>query len=176
MDQLGYQSCLADPDLWFRVSKSDNGSILYVYILLYVDDYIVVIEHPDQVLTWLGKYFPLKPESVGPPKLYLGGKFFKIDLHNGVAAWTISASKYIQSTLNNIEGVLKKHGLSLRKGTNSLLPGSYRVGCDLTLECDTSDARVYVSLIGRLRWLVESGHVDISYKVSMMSFHTALPR
>ena len=37
----------------------------------------------------------MKPESVGPPKLYLGRKLSKIDLPNSVKAWNISASKYI---------------------------------------------------------------------------------
>ena len=144
MDHLGYQSCLADPDLWFCVSKLDNGTEYYEYILLYVDDCLVVSEHPNQVLSRHGKYFPLKPDSVGPPKLYLGEKLSKMQLPNGVVAWTISASKYIHSTLKNVEATLKKHGLTLRKGTNSPLPGSYRPECDLTPECDTSNARLYV--------------------------------
>ena len=55
----------------------------------------------------------MKPESIGPPKLYLGGKLSTIDLPNGVTAWTISASKYIQNVLKNIEATLKQHGLSL---------------------------------------------------------------
>ena len=67
----------------------------------------------------------MKPESIGPPKLYLGEKLSTIYLPNGVTAWAISASKYIQNVLKNIEATLKQHGLSLRRGTNSPLPGSY---------------------------------------------------
>ena len=94
MDHMGYQSCLADPDLWMRVSKMDNGLDYYEYVLLYVDDCLVVSQHPKDTLTRLGKYFPFKPESVGPLKLYLGGKLSQIGLPNGVLAWSISASKY----------------------------------------------------------------------------------
>ena len=88
----------------------------------------------------------------------------------------ISASKYIRSDLKNIEGNLTKHGLSLRKGTNSPLPGNYRPECDLTPECGTDNAQLYASLIVILRWLVDFGRVDISCEVSIMSSYTAIPR
>ena len=176
MDHMGYKSCLADPDLWMRQTKLDNGTEYYEYILLYVDDCLVISEHPDQALKKLGKYFPMKPESVGPPKLYLGGKLSKVDLPNGVKAWAISASKYIHNALKNVEATLSQHGLSLRRGTNSPLPGSYRPECDVTPECDTHNASLYASLIGILRWLVELGRIDITCEVSMMSSHTAMPR
>ena len=139
MDHMRYQSCLADPDLWFWILKLDDGTDYYEYILPCVDDCLMISEHPDQVLTRLGKYFPFKPESVCPPKLYFGGKLSKMDLPNRVVAWTISTSKYIQSTLKNIERILRKHGLSLRKGTNSPLPGSYRPESELIPECDTNN-------------------------------------
>ena len=176
MGHMGYESCLADPDLWMRVSKLDNGTEYYEYILLYVDDCLVISEHPDVTLKKLGKYFPLKKESVGPPKLYLGGKLSKIELPNGVVSWAISSSKYIHNALKNLESILDKHGLTLRRGTNSPLPGNYRPECDVTPVCEVSNARLYASLIGILRWLVELGRIDIACEVSMMSSHTAMPR
>jgi len=124
----------------------------------------------------LGKYFPLKPESIGHPKLYLGGKLSQLDLPNGVCAWAISASKYIQQSLNNLEGILKKHGLKLRRNTNSPLPGNYHPERDATPEYNTDNARLYASLIGILRWLVELGRIDITCEVSIMSSYTAMPR
>ena len=84
MDPMGYQSCLADLDLWMRVSKMNNGLDYYEYVLLYVDNCLVVSQHPKDTLMRLGKYFPLKPESVGPPKLYMGAKPSQIGLSNGV--------------------------------------------------------------------------------------------
>ena len=71
MDHLGYQSCRADPDLCMRVAN--NGGIdYYEYMLLYVDDCLIVSKYPEESLSCLGKYFSLKEGSVGPPKLYLG--------------------------------------------------------------------------------------------------------
>ena len=176
MEHMVYSSCLADPDLWMREAKLDNGTDYYEYILLYVDDCLVISQHPKESLHRLGKYFPLKPESIGPPKLYLGGKLSQLDLPNGVRTWTISASTYIQQSLNNLEGILKKHGLKLRHNTNSPLPGNYHPERDDTPECNTDNVRLYASLIGILRWLVEFGRIDITCEVSMMSSYTAMPR
>ena len=92
------------------------------YVLLHVDDCLVVSQHLEEVLGRLGKYFPSQPGSVGPDKLYLGGKLSKLELPNDVHAWAISASKYIHQASKNLEPILDMHGLKLRHNTNSTLP------------------------------------------------------
>jgi len=78
MDLLGFTSCLADPDLWMRKAMSGKGIEYYEYVLLYVDDCLVVSENPRGILEKLDYYFPMKPESIGPPTLYLGAKLGKV--------------------------------------------------------------------------------------------------
>jgi len=74
MMDLNFVPCLADPDVWMRPAKKANGSSYYEYILLYTDDALCVSESPERVLREeIGKYFELKEESIGPPKIYLGG-------------------------------------------------------------------------------------------------------
>jgi hypothetical protein len=48
-------------------------------LLLYTDDALVVSDNAEQVL-WneLGRYFTLKEESIGLPKIYLGGHMRKV--------------------------------------------------------------------------------------------------
>ena len=38
MDHLGFEACLADPDLWIRASRKDNGLEYYEYMVIYFDD------------------------------------------------------------------------------------------------------------------------------------------
>ena len=53
--------------------------IYYEYVLLYVDDALVVSHRGKRILcNKLGKYFELKEESIGPPKQFLGGKVSRI--------------------------------------------------------------------------------------------------
>ena len=75
-----------------RSSKLNNDTEYYKYVILYVDACLVVSEHPDEALRRLDKYFQLQEESVGLPKLYLGGTLSKIRLLNEAVARAISAS------------------------------------------------------------------------------------
>ena len=54
MEHLGYESCLADPDV---------GTPYWEYMLLYTDDCLAVSHLPKKALEGLGKYFTLKPKS-----------------------------------------------------------------------------------------------------------------
>ena len=82
MDFLGFQSCRADPDVWMRPAARSNGSHYWEYVLLYVDDTLVVSEKGESVLrNEIGKYFTLKEESIGPPDIYLGGKMSKVQMN-----------------------------------------------------------------------------------------------
>ncbi len=60
MRSLGYKSCLADPDQWYKVFtwKVDHGNIesYHSYMLVYVDNILCINEDPDSVLNILNKY------------------------------------------------------------------------------------------------------------------------
>ena len=103
MDMLGYKSCIADPDLWMRKATRSNGKSYYEYILLYVDDLLCCSEFPTEAIMEIDKYFPLKKGSVGPPSNYLGGKVGKVQLPNGVEAYSWSMSQYVQSSIESVE-------------------------------------------------------------------------
>ena len=159
-----------------REVKTDGGLEYYEYVLLYVDDCLVVSQHPGEILKRLGKYFTLKEGSVGEPDLYLGAKIAKVELPNGVVAYSWSASKYVQEAIRNLERELNKLGIKLRNNVNTPLSPNYRSECDLSDECDDEQSRLYMSLIGVLCWMVELGRIDIICEVSMMSSHVAMPR
>ncbi len=47
---MGFQSCLADPDIWFRAACKLNGKKYYEYLLVYFDDILVLSHDPTKVL------------------------------------------------------------------------------------------------------------------------------
>ena len=109
MEFLNFKSCLADPDVWMRPAIMSNGNTYYEYILLYVDDALVVSENAESILhNELERYFHLKEESIGPPTVYLGGRVCKVQLENGVWAWSFSSSQYVQSAIKNVEEYIGK--------------------------------------------------------------------
>mgnify|MGYP006199594339 CR=1 FL=1 len=75
MRQMGYTSCKADPDLWYKAeTRPGDNYRYYAYILCYVDDILVMHHDSMSVLHQIDKYLPLKPTSVGDPDIYLGAK------------------------------------------------------------------------------------------------------
>ena len=50
MEFLSFKSCLADPNVWMRPAIKRDESTYYEYILLYVDDALVVSENAESIL------------------------------------------------------------------------------------------------------------------------------
>ena len=178
MQHLDFVSCPADPDIWMRPAKMADGMRYYEYILLYTDDALVISDNAEQTLRRdLGKYFELKEESIGPPKIYLGGGVRKVTLDNGVDAWAFSSSQYVQAAVKNVESYLaKQKRWKLPRKAETPMQTTYRPELDVSPELKDVDAAYYMSLIGILRWMVELGRVDICLECSVMSSHLALPR
>ena len=92
MGWLGFTSSRADPDLCFRLSKRSTGEDYYEYVLLYVDDMLVISEKAEAVLQKeFRKDWILKEESIGPPSKYLGGKLRQVTLKSGVKCWAFDS-------------------------------------------------------------------------------------
>ena len=159
MEFLNYKSCLAGSDVWMRPAIKSDGNTYYEYILLYVDDTLVVSENAQSILrNELGRYFHLKEESIGPPTVYLGSRVHKVQLENGVWAWSFSSSQYVQSAIKNIEeyvGRPENSHLKIPLKAEPPLTMSYRLGLDVLPELMLKDSAYYQSLIGILRWVVE---------------------
>ena len=68
MENLGYEYCKSDPDVWIRSATRTDGLDYYEYILLYVDNCLCISENPKPALFQVDKYFPIKTESLGPTK------------------------------------------------------------------------------------------------------------
>ena len=180
MEFLNFKSCLADPDVWMRPAIKSDGNTYYEYILLYVDDALLVSENAESILrNELGRYFHLKEESIGPPTVYLGGRVRKVQLENGVWAWSFSSSQYVQSAIKNVEEYVTKSEnshLKIPSKAETPLTTSYRPELDVLPELTPRDSAYYQSLIGILWWIVELGRIDIYLEVSMMLSHLAMPR
>ena len=94
----------------------------------------------------------MKPGSIGDPDFYLGAKLRPIELPDGVTAWAMSLSKYIQAAVNNVKDYLAKNypGCGLLKHTTAPLPVNYLLELDLTPELNPDKASFYQSQIGVL--------------------------
>ena len=103
----------------------------------------------------------------------------KVQLENGIWAWSFSSSQYVQAAVKNVESYLSREEnkrWKLPTKAETPLTMTYRPELDVSPELESTEAAYYHSLIGILRWIVELGRVDVCLEVSMMSSHLALPR
>ena len=69
--QLGFTSSCTDLDVRLRLSKWSTREEYYEYVLLYIDDVLVISKHAESVLPKeMRQHFALRYESIGPLSQY----------------------------------------------------------------------------------------------------------
>ena len=111
--------------------------------------------------------------------MYLGTKLHKTRLHSGVWAWAMSPAKYVQETVRKFAVHLSSnYGVKYRmpKKTKNPFEMGYDPGMDTSPELDPDAVSHSLIVIVILRWMIELGRIDIITKLSLLSYHVALPR
>ena len=104
MGFFSFKSKDGDPDVWMCPATQKDGTLVYEYVLLYTDDCIVVSENAESILIEdIGRYFKLKTDSIGPPKLYLGGYLREMTLDTGIKSWYFGSTQYVHAAVKNVE-------------------------------------------------------------------------
>jgi Reverse transcriptase (RNA-dependent DNA polymerase) len=171
----GYKPTKADPDVWLRPAVKANGFEYYEMVLCYVDDILAISHDPRPTLIALTSTFKLKDDKIEPPDVYLGAQLGRMQAKS-VESWTMSAEKYVNASVKNVEESLGKRGLRLATKVFTPLPPDYRPELEASAELKSDGVQLYQELIGVLRWAVELGRVDILLETSLMSTHMAMPR
>jgi hypothetical protein len=172
---LGYVPTKADPDVWLRPAVKVDGFEYYEIVLCYVDDILSISVDPEATLKGLQATFKLKDDKIEKPEIYLGAQLDQI-IVDGHECWTMSAEKYLQASIKNVEETLAKKGLRLPTKCFTPLPTDYRPELDTSAELKSDGVQYFQELIGMLRWAVEIGRVDILLETSLLSTHLAMPR
>ena len=70
--KMGFTHSYADNDFWMKEDTRPDGTIYYAYILVYVDDILIISVNPSKYMDQLQSNYYVKPDSISVPKLYLG--------------------------------------------------------------------------------------------------------
>ena len=179
---MGFKMCQADPDVWLRANtRPSDGFQYYEYVLVYIDDLLIVSHDPKTVMQDLQRRYTIKPDSIKPPDEYLGSEIRRYTIPgtqdpSNRDRWAMSADKYCKRALAEVETELEKSGEKLKSKVTTPIADGYRPELDATPELDARRANYYQGLIGILRWIVELGRIDITTAVSHMSRFMANPR
>ena len=175
LDDIGFKSSIADPDVWMRPASKPDGEEYYEYILVYVDDIMCISHEPMRPMKEIASSLRFKKDKIEPPEFYLGAKLEKKEL-NGKVMWTMTSRDYIKAAVENIEEQLKKRNDKLPGGAVTPMSQNFVPEEDNSEELGPDGITTYQELIGILRWAIEIGRVDILTEVSMLSSYQASPR
>ena len=102
-----FVSCKADPNVWMKAVIKSNGVKYWAYVLCYVNDLLVVLHKPQEVMDFLSKRYTLKEGSVKEPTEYLGNQVGKWDMHDlvdlGKQCWAMLSDFYIKCAVGKVE-------------------------------------------------------------------------
>jgi Reverse transcriptase (RNA-dependent DNA polymerase) len=176
LSDLGFMSCQSDPDIWRRSPSKGDLTDYYKYILVYVDDLLVVSEHHGEILTRLSEDYRYRLKDVGVPTRFLGAKIGK-KMINGSEYWYISAESYLKKALNTVEERFGKLDTLFGKSQlNTPAPTNFHPEIDTSDFLDEDGTTLYQSYIGIIRWEIELGHIDLAHFGSTMAKFSMAPR
>ena len=176
IEDLGFEMCRADNDVWMRKGINAAGDLIWEYVLVYSDDLLMLGLKPQEIADRIDQHCKLKAGSVKSPDQYLGADIGKQLLGDGSFAWYMSSESYAKAAIQNIELWLEKRKERLPTRTACVFPSQWKPELDVTPELNEEDASYYQQQIGVLRWMVELGRIDIATEVSMLAAFSACPR
>ena len=90
LDEIGFRSTAADPDVWRRKAIKPDGELYYEYALVYVDDITIVALDPSRKMRQVQENLKFKGDTWDNLDIYLGANIAK-RMHNDKKIWTMSS-------------------------------------------------------------------------------------
>jgi Reverse transcriptase (RNA-dependent DNA polymerase) len=168
LNDLNFLSCRSDPDVWRRAASKPDGTTYYEYILVYVDDCLIVSLDPQTILNTLQDEYKYRLKDVGPPKRFLGADIGQRKI-GGVDRWFISAETYLKKSFIAIEALFRGH-------IDTPAPTNFHPEVDDSNFLNDDNITLYQSYIGILRWAIELGRMDIAHFGATMAKFAQAPR
>ena len=95
--------------------SASNGFKYYAYILVYVDDILIIDKTPLNFMEMIKEKFTVKPESIIEPTSYLGADLSKEHFDDGSFAWLMGSANYVGKVVKNAKKALERDGFEFNK-------------------------------------------------------------
>jgi hypothetical protein len=174
LDEMGFKSSVADPDVWLRAASKIDGETYYEYVLMYVDDILAISANPLPIMQEIQDMVKFKNDKIEEPSNYLGGRLQKKKI-NGVDCWSTSSVDYVKAAVDTVEEGLRKKRLKLPTKVTTPMASAFVPELDGLPELQPKDIQYFQELIGMLRWATEIERVNILHKISILSQYQASP-
>jgi hypothetical protein len=175
LDEMGFKSSVADPDVWLRPASRADGEQYYEYILMYVDNILAISADPMPIMEDIQRMVKFKNDKIAVPPNYLGAKLLRKNI-NGIDCWSITSLDYVKATVETVEEGIEGKKWKLYSKAKTPMTRSFVPELDGTPKLDANETQYFQELIGMLRWATELGRVDILHEVLILSQYQASPR
>jgi hypothetical protein len=116
---IKFTPSLADPVVWFKAACRPYGVEYYQYILVYVDDLLVLSHDAKQTMETVRKAYRLK-DKPSEPITYLGATIKKWSIPGECRpVWGMNSQCYIKEAIRCLEIELALSGLTLKGHLNT---------------------------------------------------------
>jgi len=92
-----------------------DGTTYYTYILVHVNDVLIVSDDLRKYMDQLQSKYYVKPDSIGPPKIYLGAEIKRTNDRRGKPAWSSSSNKYVAEAIEEVTNHMYALNLAFTK-------------------------------------------------------------
>ena len=134
---MGFEPTVADPNVYRRANAKPDGFKYYEYILVYVDDVLILSHDTNAHLERIRASYDLNPDRIGPPTRYLGAdvkRLIRPKDSSGRENWALSANTYVKNAVQNIKIFLEAEGRGLKSTAKTPFSNSsYRPELDTTM-------------------------------------------
>ncbi len=91
---MDFRPTLADPDMWIKPACKPDGSEYYQYILVDVDDLLVLSHAPKEIMNTIQKAYRLK-DTPAEPITHLGATIKQWTVpHEPRTVWSMNSQQY----------------------------------------------------------------------------------
>jgi len=168
---LGFKPSMI-PDVYMRRNTRKDGTEIWEYIATYVDDLLLAMLNPQEVLDHIqGPEIGFKIKG-GPLDYHLGCGFTRDA--DGTLMW--NPEKYIDRLLDAYGRHYENPSSFSKKEVQSPLPHGDHPEMDDSPLLERDEIRKYQSVLGSLQWLITLGRFDIHSAVTSMSRFAQSPR
>ena len=114
MTDLSFTPCQADPDVWMQPAVKPGSTKYYEYVLIYVNDILVISQRASTIMDNLSVLYCLKENPVNGKRYdtldyYLGANIGLYTLPgdtSGKQKWYVKTVDYVSDVIKNVEGKL----------------------------------------------------------------------
>jgi hypothetical protein len=98
LQDLGYESLKADPDVWLQKAVKDDGHEYYEMLFVYIDDILALSHKAKDAITEITEFYKAKEGSIKLPDIYLGANVLKMQLPDGREVWATLPRTYVKNS------------------------------------------------------------------------------